>query len=393
MEPSARFRRLATTLAWWWPGLSAAIVVITLVGAGWLEPFELWSLDRLFEARGTRVPQSPILLVMIDDSSFSELNVQWPFPREMHAQLIDRISAGQPLVIAFDIIFDSPSARGPGDDVALGASVTRAGNVVLGAAPTMDEGPVMKGLSYTRIDMNWPIPVIRTGAAAVGPVNTPYDSDGRIRRSWTKMVVMDLTVLGFDAAIHSVARRAGLPAAALPDTPTFLINFRGRPKTFPWVQYYRVLRGEVTPEAFRDKIVLIGPTSGLMHDLFQTPFARSGEMSGVEIHANGISTLIEGNPIREVPEWISTLVAVAAALAAPALVARLGALHAQVAVFGLWVVFTLGPFAAFSLGNVWMRNVTVLLAIVLGFEATVFEHFVRAHREAGPHLPANPSEP
>src|SRR4026208_113315 len=78
-----------------------------------------------------------------------------------------------------------------------------------------------------------------------------------------------------------------LRVGPLPTAPEILINFRGGPRTFPWVPYYRVLRGEVGSEVFSGKIVLIGATSPLLHDLFPTVFAGSGDMPRIQIHATG----------------------------------------------------------------------------------------------------------
>lgn len=127
---------------------------------------------------------------------------------------------------------------------------------------------------YTRFDLNLPIPVIRAGAVAVAPVNNLRDSDGHLRRGLTALRVGDQMPVGFGAAIHRIARGAGLPAAPMPREPSFLINFRGGPKTFPWLSYYQVLRGEVGPEAFRGKIVLIGATSEILHDISPRLFCR-----------------------------------------------------------------------------------------------------------------------
>src|SRR5712692_2253946 len=142
-----------------WGGVGAAVVTVALVWAGVLEPLETWSLDQLFAFRGARTPRAPVVIVTIDESSNAELNLQWPFPRALHGELLDRLHADGPLAIGLDIIFDTPAARGPKDDAALGAAVARAGNVVLGAAPTEDVQAF-----YTRVDLNPPIPVIRAGA-------------------------------------------------------------------------------------------------------------------------------------------------------------------------------------------------------------------------------------
>lgn len=155
--------------------------VLTGLGCGALD---LGIYDRLFELRGPRPRTAPILIVTIDESSFADLGTQWPFPRAMHGELLDRISRGRPLVIGIDLIFDTPSSRGPRDDEALGAAVARAGNVVL--------------------------------SAAVGHVISEREPDGHMRRGLTALQVGAQTLVAFGTAVHRIARGAGLPAAPVP---------------------------------------------------------------------------------------------------------------------------------------------------------------------------------
>src|SRR5205085_9536372 len=92
-------------------------------------------------------------------------------------------------------------------------------------------------------------------------------------------------------------------------------------------------------------------------------------------------TLVRGNPIREVPRWIATVLAVVAALLGGALVLRLRALRALLAAAGLWAALTLAAFGGFVVGDYWMRGMAGTAALVLGYGATVVEHFVREQRE------------
>jgi hypothetical protein len=117
-------------------GIGTVLVILVLGLLGALEPLDTWWFDRLFELRGRRAPTTPIVIVTIDESSITEINRQWPFPRAVHADLIARISAGRPLAIGVDLLFDGPSAWGARDDEALGAAIMRAGTVVLSAAKT-----------------------------------------------------------------------------------------------------------------------------------------------------------------------------------------------------------------------------------------------------------------
>src|SRR5207253_5749729 len=71
---------------------SSDLAVVGLVQFGLLETLEHWSLDRLFEWRGPRTPHLSVVIVTIDESSFAELNEQWPFPRAMHGQLLTKIA-------------------------------------------------------------------------------------------------------------------------------------------------------------------------------------------------------------------------------------------------------------------------------------------------------------
>ena len=357
-------------------GILAGLAIVALVSFGFLDGLESWSLSQLFERRGARAPASPIVIVTIDESTFAELDTQWPFPRALHAELLTKLAAGRPYAIGVDLIFDKPSSRGPADDAVLGDAVARAGNVILGAGVAEDIQPF-----YRRETLNPPVAVIRRGAAGVAPVNMYADADGEIRRVPLALDLGGERIAGLDAQLHALVARAGLPVSPLPATRSALINFRGGPRTFPWVSYYRVINGEVPVEYFKDKIVLIGPTTEILHDQFPTAFARGGDMPGVEIHANALETLLRGNPIREVPRAVSTVLAVVAALLGAILVVRLRAFRALLAAVGLWLALTLPAYVGFALMDVWMRVMAPSLALVLGYGATVIESFVREQRE------------
>jgi len=76
-----------------------------------------------------RAVDSRIAILAVDDASLAEIG-QWPWDRDVHAQLVEKLSLGNPAVIGFDITFPLPSAN-PTDDTAFIDAVERAGNVVL----------------------------------------------------------------------------------------------------------------------------------------------------------------------------------------------------------------------------------------------------------------------
>src|SRR6476469_9277270 len=91
-------------------GASTLALVFILWGFGALDRYERNSIDARFSIRGTRHAPAQVVVVAIDDVTFDELTyrgqaVQWPFPRSIHAKLLDRIAAGHPKAIAFDVQF------------------------------------------------------------------------------------------------------------------------------------------------------------------------------------------------------------------------------------------------------------------------------------------------
>lgn len=81
--------------------------------------------------------QAP-LVIAIDDASLAARG-PWPWPRERHAELVDRLSSAGVSGIGYAIMFAEPSADDQGD-AALIDAVRRAGNVVLPVAPVASAG-------------------------------------------------------------------------------------------------------------------------------------------------------------------------------------------------------------------------------------------------------------
>lgn len=352
-------------------GLLVGVAFAALQLFGALEPLELALYDRLFEWRGPRMPRTPIVIVAIDEASFVELQQQWPFPRALHAEVISRLAGAKPLAIGIDLIFDQPSARGPSDDEALGDAVRLAGNVVLAAAPRVENSDPRSGdLVVMREVPNIPVPSIRTGAAAVAATNSMAEDDAAVRRFPLSVSVGGMPRPSFDVALHQVAAKAGLPVKPLPVSSEYLINFRGRPRTFQWVPYYQVVRGQARPSTFKGKIVLVGATTNVLHDVFSTPFARGGDMPGVEIHANALETLVRGDCIRDTGNVMAAVLALVCAAFVAGVVGWMpsrAAVCAAALLAAAWAV----AYAAFALLDVWLRVAGPSLAIVLGLLAAI----------------------
>ena len=268
---------------------------------------ELKGFDLLTVTGPLRPVESPVVIVGIDEPSFAELGLQWPWPRSLHARLIERLSRAGAAVVAFDVLFAEPSS--PGDDAALAAAIRGAGNVVLMADETVDAGEHV--VQRRRIE---PLPMLTgTGAATTGIVRVPLDADGVIRRVPQGASTFWQEIL----AMH--ARRRGAPAAAVPGE---FIRFEPA-RSFAYASYYQALEPEqFLPRGFfTDRIVVVGlsvtasPDPGARQaDMFATPlFLATGRlMPGPEVQANIVETARLGRAIAETPRAV-TLAALALA--------------------------------------------------------------------------------
>jgi len=278
-------------------GASLSILVILSYHQGLLDIPELKSLDFRFQIRGPIASKVPIVLVSIDQDSFDELNLPWPWPRTLHATLIRKLAASQAKLIAFDILFTEPKAD-PREDQALADAVRDAGNVILAAEFTevaSDFGP--------RTTVNLPIPLVREHALGYGPANLVTDRDGIVRRARLALAFQDRIFPGFAYQIYQgfegQKNQQGREISSVPQ----LINFRGPARSYPIVPYYRILRDEIDPAVFRDKIVIVGSFSPSLHDIFPTPFSASEPTAGVEIQANFVDTLVANDSITPFSGW------------------------------------------------------------------------------------------
>ncbi len=132
-------------------------------------------LDRLIVASAPNQSTFPIMIVGVDEASFAELGLQWPWPRRLHAELIDKLSAAGAAVIAFDIVFAEPSNKE--DDERFAAAIRRAGNVVLAADRVYRESSSLR--QWSRLD---PLQAFTDAGAQVGLASVSLDPDLVVRQ-------------------------------------------------------------------------------------------------------------------------------------------------------------------------------------------------------------------
>jgi CHASE2 domain-containing sensor protein/signal transduction histidine kinase len=305
---------------------------------------------------------SDITIVAIDETSLRALG-QWPWSRERHAELLDRLRSARPAAIGYDVLFVEPSAQ----DGMLGKAIAAAGTVVL---PTAFNVPGDNGAPFAE---QRPVPPIGHAAAALGHAQLAPDHDGIVRRVWLRAGTAAASRAAFAEQIHRVAKgrpsRAFAVAArdALPDhdfgfSRPLLFSFAGPAGTHPTVSFVSVLRGEIPAELLRGRIVLVGMTALGSGDQYPVPL---GPMSGVEVEANIVDTLVANRGITQAsPSVVSafTLLPLAMLLVSILLLAPRANLILGLGLMG-GVVATSG--VVLVVGRVWLPPTAALAGILI----------------------------
>jgi adenylate cyclase len=283
MTSGRRRLRIALFLA---VGLGATGLWLVAYGTGVFEDLDLDTVDARFTVRGEQSPPPDLAVVKIDDVTFDELNLQWPFPRSNHGRVISRLKADGAKVIAYDVQFSEPSPDAEQDNALMDAA-RAAGNVVFATTEVGENGEPnflggAEGIEYAR--------------TSVGNGNFDDDPGGIIRR-----VPYELDQLK-SFAVVAAERATGEPVAPF-SVETRLVDYHGPVGTIPSVSYSRVLSGKFEPGLFKDKIVVVGPWAPSLQDVHPVSFGDD-LMPGPEIQANAVATILDGLPLRLAPGWL-----------------------------------------------------------------------------------------
>jgi len=245
--------------------------------------------DYLFVVRGSSDISNEVVIVAIDEPSFEEINMQWPWPRSIHADLLSSLTKAGVKTIGFDLLFAEPSE----EDEAFAKALSNFPHAVLVNDISSISDPT-HGISGESITEPSSIIEHMTMPLQMGFANMQVDTDGYIRSldvkrdeiySLSYMLSKDfLGQFGKSLEIDNFEGKR-------------YIDFLGPPKTIKTISYYQALDPEkYLPKDFlKDKLVLVGfatasqATSSMsVIDHYLAPYSRGGGgyYPGVEIHAH-----------------------------------------------------------------------------------------------------------
>ncbi|MDD4309493.1 MAG: adenylate/guanylate cyclase domain-containing protein, partial [Candidatus Cloacimonetes bacterium] len=389
----------------------SVLALLVLVKIVFLFPFfhslEYKASDAMFRFRGVQPVSDSLIIVSIDDETFNALNETWPFPRNYHAKLIYNLTRAGVKQIVFDVEFTENSD--PENDRILGESALASNRVIFAG----------KVINATKLgepsQMLQPISSIMQHELPWGIVNMNADSDGFIRK-YTLFELFDNNPI-YSLGIISLAQlqdgqsdkasinlnhpqKLKINSQQIPiiEHNSALINFYGPEGTFRKVSYSSILDDSTTamPGYFgeelneyynilnsgvlKDKIALIGATVDELHDKFPTPYGGDWT-SGVEIHANFLEMVKNGNYLTMLNPFLNFLIEFLLALCLWYLFkAKKPQISAFAAIFAIFAVFT-ASYLSFVYGNIVIHIVQVIILIILIFVASILIHYLQTLKE------------
>ena len=318
---AGRFGWYALNLRMALRGWLTLVIMLTLMalGLGWqngIGRLDQALYDKFLSSMAQPV-HDDIIIIAIDDFSLQQLG-RWPWPRQRHAQLLDRLTLANPRAVGLDVILtETDGSTGTGDAAMRKALLENARTVL----------PVVIHNPGTGLEAGLPIPLLASAARALGHINLEHDSDGVVRSvfletgldgRWWPHFAMALTQPDAPITLTTAVAVSGTPTP-LQRANQLRIPFASHGQ-FQSIPYVSVLRGEVLPEFFAGKYVLVGATALGLGDAYPTPVSgNSGAMPGIEIHANILASLLDRRAIVIAPAWQTALFS-----AAPVMLALVG---------------------------------------------------------------------
>jgi len=322
---------------------------------GYFEPIQRKALDLMVWWKEKERP-SQIVIVALDDEAFQYLGDRQPLPRKQLASLITLMKQCGAKVIGLDVELKARTDRAA-DDLIEKAVQDRT-VITYDLSPTGNEG------QFTSQKLFVSGQGIRKGFA-----NTYIDSDGLIRKA--PLMLRDEKG---DAMPSFALAVAGLFQERLINENVFRaapvrINYAGAAGTFPLfpaTPLFQMAEKNIVPTSdnpFNNKIVLIGATFRAGRDIHLTP---SGMMSGVELQANIIHTLLQQKEIRPF-NWVAGFILqVSLSMLVGLLFLLLRPLWAiMLSLFGIFFLFVPLSYLAYTRGNYWVDFVLPVIAVAL----------------------------
>jgi len=383
----------------------AASIALALVSQlGWFEGVQRDLNDQLVHVRASqRTANERIVVIDIDDTSMNAMAPmvgKWPWPRSVHAELLEFLLPQAPAAVVFDLLFSEPDLYRPDADTYFAETLATSERVYLAAMEQTLVNPAQAPLlaSYPKSVALQAGPQSRAAARAslllpkaipsefwrLGLINYSADSDGVARRypvfrDWQGWRMLSLA-----------ARVAGDLGADLPTESQIQLDWAGAAAmSYPSLSYVKLLaqaRGEsaaVPADWFGGRIVIVGSSALGLHDLKKTPVSELHP--GSFILATAIDNFLSKSALEPLPSGLSLILSLLVVLVSIVASHRSG-LKAGLVWVGLGIITLMCSYyySLVFLGLLLpvVGHVIILLLFSCGLGVSFYRHFRRDYRRA-----------
>lgn len=261
--------------------------------------------------QSSRALEGNIVLVGIDQKALDVMGPYQQWDRTIMADTVEALNQSEdcrPSVIGIDVLYTGETE--PEADGRLAAAAAKYNNVVCACAAvfgnrlTENEDGSYYMDRFSVIDFDEPYEELKH-AAGLGHINAMMDQDGILRHHLLKLRLPDGNMVSSLALLtaEKYAESTGHSFLQLPPTDSkgfWYVPYSGATGHFaPVISIADILSGEIDPQFFNKKIVLIGPYAAGLQDSYLTAIDHASPMYGVEYQANALQALLEGNLKKE----------------------------------------------------------------------------------------------
>ena len=343
-----------------------------------------------FSSKRTEISDR-ISLVLLDQESLDwakkERGWSWPWPREAYAEMVRYFNRAGASSLAFDMIYSEPSIYGSRDDEAF-------------AKASEDFGKVIQTVYYENeesSDGTYPIPVLRNSAAEIGSVSSSLDKSDRVARrnllhtnAGNKELSLALASLKTAGVETDSAQIAQIPAAK---EGGMYIKYVDDLARFVPYSAKSILISEavledgneketedfIPPEQFKDNFVFFALYAPGLFDVCATPV--SSTYPGVGVHACQLNSILNGDYLHDVPDFVPVILILISVLAGFMLAKSVHqeknsslALKTFLAVL-ICFAYAAANYAAFNSGYI-LPFIIPIFGFVLAYLTAVFEDYL-----------------
>jgi adenylate cyclase len=297
----------------------AVLLTVKLANPYLVESTRLKFYDYLMLGSPTQSEQ--IVTVNIGEKAIEKYG-QWPFPREVHAQIISDIYARGATLVGSTILMPESDRMGTDRVLAdtlsqypvvlsqtvsdscsrVSTTIRRTGVAVIGDGEATEFLP-----QYPCVLSN--IAPLQEAAVGVGITSTLPEPDGVVRRVpllsqssgeyYPAFALEMLRVAAGDSSYQAKINQTGVEALRIPSFETIKTDEYGRTFINPNYQFPSYEIGEDPLPVLSGKIVIVGVTAAGISNPVATP---SGAQHPHQLQASILETLINGDSV-SVPNW------------------------------------------------------------------------------------------